>query len=243
LKPTFRLLWSVSPYINRFLSADSIVPGYANPQSLNRYSYVNNNPLRYSDPTGHRACEEYAGTCLSENQVTQLSSNVQNGNDNDDDDNDGGGNCGFEGVNAYPPAPNLPSFPDTQVLHPVDTHNIMVRIPIYDYSHHPPKIIGYRITSYAIDDVHISLLDYFIPSDPITWTSALKSLGGKLLKPGLKNLASVGIVFSCPECEAGLAILSGLDRANSSITFDAHLRMHDVYLYESPFFNPFDQIP
>ena len=30
-----------------------VVPGYANPQSLNRFSYVNNNPLRYVDPTGH----------------------------------------------------------------------------------------------------------------------------------------------------------------------------------------------
>jgi hypothetical protein len=45
--------WSNSPYINRFVSADTIVPGYANPQNLNRYSYVTNNPLRYTDPTGH----------------------------------------------------------------------------------------------------------------------------------------------------------------------------------------------
>jgi len=29
------------------------VPGYANPQNLNRFSYVLNNPLRYTDPTGH----------------------------------------------------------------------------------------------------------------------------------------------------------------------------------------------
>jgi hypothetical protein len=28
--------------------------GPANPQALNRYSYVQNNPLRYTDPTGHR---------------------------------------------------------------------------------------------------------------------------------------------------------------------------------------------
>jgi len=27
--------------------------GPANPQALNRYSYVQNNPLRYTDPTGH----------------------------------------------------------------------------------------------------------------------------------------------------------------------------------------------
>jgi hypothetical protein len=46
------------------------VPGYANPQNLNRYSYVTNNPLRYTDPTGHRQCENYQGRCLSENQVT-----------------------------------------------------------------------------------------------------------------------------------------------------------------------------
>jgi hypothetical protein len=35
------------------VSADTIVPGYTNPQNLNRYSYVANNPLRYTDPTGH----------------------------------------------------------------------------------------------------------------------------------------------------------------------------------------------
>jgi hypothetical protein len=29
------------------------VPGYANPQALNRYSYVLGNPLKYIDPSGH----------------------------------------------------------------------------------------------------------------------------------------------------------------------------------------------
>ncbi len=40
-------------YLNRFLSADSIVPNPANPQSLNRYSYVLNRPLVLTDPSGH----------------------------------------------------------------------------------------------------------------------------------------------------------------------------------------------
>ncbi len=41
----------------QFTQPDSIVPEPGNPQSLNRYSYVYNNPLRYADPTGHEADE------------------------------------------------------------------------------------------------------------------------------------------------------------------------------------------
>ncbi len=41
------------PAIGRFVSADSIVPKPTNPQSLNRYSYVKNNPVGLTDPTGH----------------------------------------------------------------------------------------------------------------------------------------------------------------------------------------------
>ncbi|MCO6452039.1 MAG: RHS repeat-associated core domain-containing protein [Caldilineales bacterium] len=37
----------------RFVQPDTIVPEPGNPQSLNRYSYTLNNPLRYTDPTGH----------------------------------------------------------------------------------------------------------------------------------------------------------------------------------------------
>jgi RHS repeat-associated protein len=43
------------PYLNRWIQPDSIIPDPANPQSLNRYSYVRNNPLRYTDPSGQ--CE------------------------------------------------------------------------------------------------------------------------------------------------------------------------------------------
>jgi RHS repeat-associated protein len=41
------------PIIGRFISADPIVPEPYNPQSLNRYSYCLNNPLIYTDPSGH----------------------------------------------------------------------------------------------------------------------------------------------------------------------------------------------
>ncbi len=38
--------------LGRFISADTIVPG-VDSQAYNRYAYVRNNPLRYTDPTGH----------------------------------------------------------------------------------------------------------------------------------------------------------------------------------------------
>ncbi len=44
-----------SPVLGRFLSADTIVPNPGNPNSFNRYSYVENSPLEYIDPTGHDA--------------------------------------------------------------------------------------------------------------------------------------------------------------------------------------------
>ena len=45
------------PRLGRFLSADTIVPNPSNPQDLNRFAYVRNNPLRYVDPSGHMLCE------------------------------------------------------------------------------------------------------------------------------------------------------------------------------------------
>jgi RHS repeat-associated protein len=42
-----------SPGLGRFISADTIVPEPGNPQSLNRFAYGLNNPVKYRDPSGH----------------------------------------------------------------------------------------------------------------------------------------------------------------------------------------------
>ncbi len=42
-----------SPSIGRFTQPDSIMPEPGNPQAWNRYSYVENNPIVFNDPTGH----------------------------------------------------------------------------------------------------------------------------------------------------------------------------------------------
>jgi A nuclease of the HNH/ENDO VII superfamily with conserved LHH len=49
-----------SPYINRFLQPDSLVPDQKNPQAWNRYGYVTNRPIDLNDPTGH----EYQPPCI-----------------------------------------------------------------------------------------------------------------------------------------------------------------------------------
>ncbi|MFH1645737.1 MAG: RHS repeat-associated core domain-containing protein, partial [Candidatus Omnitrophota bacterium] len=41
------------PTLGCFITSDTIVPAPANPQTFNRYGYANNNPIRYTDPTGH----------------------------------------------------------------------------------------------------------------------------------------------------------------------------------------------
>ena len=41
------------PAVGIFISPDNIVPDVYDPQSLNRFAYARNNPLKYIDPTGH----------------------------------------------------------------------------------------------------------------------------------------------------------------------------------------------
>jgi RHS repeat-associated protein len=45
------------PYLNHFVQPDTIIPDPSNPQSWNRYAYVNNNPINYNDPCGHVVCQ------------------------------------------------------------------------------------------------------------------------------------------------------------------------------------------
>lgn len=46
------------PPLARFVQLDTVISDFGNPQSLNRYSYALNNPLRYTDLTGHAADDD-----------------------------------------------------------------------------------------------------------------------------------------------------------------------------------------
>lgn len=46
------------PEIGRFIQADTVIPDLSNPQSYNRYSYCQNNPLTLTDPSGHGVIDD-----------------------------------------------------------------------------------------------------------------------------------------------------------------------------------------
>ncbi|MEX2208794.1 MAG: RHS repeat-associated core domain-containing protein [Myxococcota bacterium] len=53
------------PVLGRFLQPDSIVPSPTNPQSLNRYAYVLNNPISRIDPSGNFSLDAVWGGVTS----------------------------------------------------------------------------------------------------------------------------------------------------------------------------------
>ena len=65
-----------SPVLGRFVSPDTIVPEPTSSGGFNRYRYVRNNPLKYTDPTGHQECED-------ENNCNQLKPPLQEDDNKD----------------------------------------------------------------------------------------------------------------------------------------------------------------
>jgi RHS repeat-associated protein len=63
-----------SPKLGRFLSADTMVPNAANPQDFNRYSYVRNNPVRFTDPSGNIPIDCWGDSSYCSNTTTLPSS-------------------------------------------------------------------------------------------------------------------------------------------------------------------------
>jgi RHS repeat-associated protein len=59
------------PELGRFIQPDTAIPDLSNPQSYNRYSYCVNDPLRFTDPTGHSFWSNFNPSLLWDSEVYQ----------------------------------------------------------------------------------------------------------------------------------------------------------------------------
>ena len=122
------------PALGRFTSADTIIPGGV--QGYDRYAYVNNSPVNFTDPSGHIACE---GACqgdgrwrckypnkrrLRRSWTTKLwgvsvpSKKSDDKRKDDPSDGSGGGGCGQQGVYS-------PSCPGWHFYSNIDNPNLV----------------------------------------------------------------------------------------------------------------------
>ncbi|OGO72172.1 MAG: hypothetical protein A2Z49_10300, partial [Chloroflexi bacterium RBG_19FT_COMBO_56_12] len=68
------------PYLAHFVQADSIIPDQNDPQSWDRFAYAFNNPVKYSDPSGHCPwCIVGAVVGAAVGYGVQVYNNYQNG--------------------------------------------------------------------------------------------------------------------------------------------------------------------
>ena len=88
------------PEIGRFLTRDTWEGNYKRPQSLNRYVYCMNNPLRYADPTGNRL--------TGDSEMDAILNSLKNGepDDENDDENLQNKSDAFKAGYAYSAAVN-----------------------------------------------------------------------------------------------------------------------------------------
>ncbi|MBL7661805.1 VCBS repeat-containing protein [bacterium] len=64
------------PITARFASADTLVPDVTNSQSFNRYSYVNNSPTMFTDPSGHAQIPPDPIAFSGTSAVVDISANI-----------------------------------------------------------------------------------------------------------------------------------------------------------------------
>jgi RHS repeat-associated protein len=81
------------PALGRFVQPDTIIPSANSPQSWNRFSYVQNNPINRTDPTGHNDswwCDSESNSASCNNEYQSDANGVIGGHAKHKGDNSSG---------------------------------------------------------------------------------------------------------------------------------------------------------
>lgn len=205
--------------LGRFVSPDTVVPDPFNPQDLNRYAYVRNSPLNYTDPTGHITCDDLRiRDCLTQWFLDLF---------------------GGDRTGTPPTQPPQPPPPDTPPIVPVREVNVTdsrLPPPITIFPSSPPPNTPYWgefgqrgmggdgrggtptpeetrdvINGLMQDIVGSALMGGIASKNPRNADAVLKHLKG-ILKPGGKLIGEAG--------SPGVRVLSGDIKAAEDLTLD-----------------------
>jgi RHS repeat-associated protein len=101
------------PALGRFTSADTIIPSTQGVQAWDRFAYTNNNPVRYTDPSGHGVDCGLGESCVTDPYTKPISAgntvkppaSLGNDNKNKGDEGEDNGYSGQAGVGSEPATP------------------------------------------------------------------------------------------------------------------------------------------
>lgn len=203
---------------------------YANPQSLNRYSYVLNNPIRYSDPTGHWADEGCGSGDADCNNLPIPNAPKK------DKDKKGGGPV----IPIVAPRPACVStgnscqdlnidilqyYTNEDHWHPADytkfEYSPHTLVPVYSSD---GKIIGFKTVDYIVDSVSLDKDASGLISD---WKGQILNGIAWAADEGAKKVLGFSL---CPACGPIVTTVTFGDLVNQTVVYKAHAEEFVVML-------------
>ncbi len=184
------------PTLGRFAQADSIVPGGI--QGLDRYGYVNNNPLRYTDPTGHM-CREDGKHCEGSSNIKTKVGNIMVAGD------------GIQRGNGRPPATpclqcHSPVTP-TPTLIPTGTPTIPP-----EFLSTPTPCLGPRSaclpTATSIPTSTPTPSSYIYPTDSASHSAIVFGVSGSATDGMTSYSNSAGVEILCASDDSSCGLFS-----------------------------------
>ncbi len=191
------------PSLGRFAQADTIVPGGV--QGLDRYAYVNNNPLRYTDPTGHMCTDPEDPTPSCDGSGTPPPSTNNGGGSGSSGGSGGGGSGGGDEEESNPGLCAIygegcggggkPLFSPREQDHPHCPPNILSCTPMFSETFTSSELYNYH-TEMVNNQSMLSRASAFVVT-----IGSLFLLAGAVPEPGEPLLVAVG---------TGLVIAGGI---------------------------------